>query len=139
VPRVPAAARQLVESHQVAGDLVVMTTATNRFITELTARHFNIEHLMAIETEIADGVFTGLTTGTLNMREGKVVRLKDWLRGRGQALEEFHSTAYSDSMNDLPLLEAVNEAVPVDPDSRLAAIATQRGWRVLRFRERVRR
>ncbi|AMO23147.1 HAD family hydrolase [Ramlibacter solisilvae] len=134
VPRIPPAALRLVQAHQAQGDLVVMTTATNRFITELTARHFGIEHLIAIEPEVAQGAFTGRSTGTLNMREGKVARLHDWLRGRGAALADFHSTAYSDSMNDLPLLEAVNEAVAVDPAPRLAAIAAARGWRVLGLR-----
>jgi HAD superfamily hydrolase (TIGR01490 family) len=131
VPRIPAAALQLVQQHQNAGDLVVMTTATGRFITELTARHFNVEHLLAIEPELVDGVFTGGSTGVLNMRQGKVDRLHEWLLARGTSLRDFHSTAYSDSMNDLPLLEAVNEPVAVDPDARLAAIAVERGWKVL--------
>jgi HAD superfamily hydrolase (TIGR01490 family) len=136
VPRVPDAAVQLVKRHLDAGDLVVMTTATNRFITELTARHFEIEHLIAIEPEVADGLFTGRSQGTLNMRAGKVTRLHEWLAARNHALDNFHSTAYSDSMNDLPLLEAVNEAIAVDPDPRLAAVAQERGWRVLSLHTR---
>ena len=133
VPRIPVAAMQLVRTHRAAGDLVVMTTATNRFITELTAQHFDIEHLLATETELAEGAFTGRTTGVLNMRDGKVERLEAWLAARDQALEDFHSSAYSDSMNDLALLEAVDEPVAVDPDPRLAAIAQARGWPVLRL------
>jgi HAD superfamily hydrolase (TIGR01490 family) len=131
VPRIPAAALQLVEQHHKAGDLVVMTTATSRFITELTARHFAVEHLLAIEPELVDGVFTGRSTGVLNMRQGKVDRLHEWMLARGTALSSFQSTAYSDSINDLPLLEAVDTAVAVDPDARLAAIARERGWKVL--------
>ena len=131
VPRIPAAAVQLVRKHQDAGDLVVMTTATNRFITELTARHFGIEHLLATEPEVVGGMFTGRTTGTLNMRAGKVERLHRWLDARAESLDRFHSTAYSDSINDQALLEAVDEPVTVDPDPRLAAIAQERGWRVL--------
>jgi HAD superfamily hydrolase (TIGR01490 family) len=133
VPRIPDAAMQLVRTHLAAGDLVVMTTATNRFITELTAAHFGIEHLLATEPEVANGIFTGRSTGTLNMREGKVERLHRWLDARAESLDRFHSTAYSDSINDLALLEAVNEAVVVDPDPKLAAIAQQRDWRLLRM------
>lgn len=132
-PRIPAAALELVKRHRDAGDLAVMTTATNRFITELTALHFGIEHLLATEPELARGVFTGRAVGTLNMRAGKVERLHEWLAARSQAFGDFHSVGYSDSINDLPLLEAVNEAVAVDPDPQLAAIARERGWRVMRL------
>jgi len=132
-PRIPAAALELVKRHRDAGDLAVMTTATNRFITELTALHFGIEHLLATEPEIRDGVFTGRCRGTLNMRTGKVERLHEWLGARLQVLADFSSIAYSDSINDLPLLEAVDEAVAVDPDMRLAAVAQERGWLVLRI------
>lgn len=134
LPRIPASALELVRTHAAAGDLVVMTTATNRFITELTAQHFGIDHLLATEAEIADGRFTGRSCGTLNMRAGKVERLHEWLAAREAGLEAFRSTAYSDSINDLPLLEAVDDPVAVDPDPRLAAIARERGWRVLSLR-----
>jgi HAD superfamily hydrolase (TIGR01490 family) len=133
VPRIPAAARQLVQRHLDAGDLAVLTTATNRFITELTARHFGIGHLLATEPEVVNGAFTGRCAGTLNMRAGKVERLHEWLAARGQALGAFQSIAYSDSTNDLPLLEAVNEPVAVDPDPRLEAMARERGWRLMRL------
>ncbi len=132
-PAIPRAARDQVRAHQDAGDLVLLSTATNRYITELTAAHLGFDHLIATECETgADGRFTGRTQGVLNMREGKVTRLHDWLRVRGQALEAFgHSVFYSDSANDLPLLQAVKEAVVVNPDARLAAAAQQRGWRRL--------
>jgi HAD superfamily hydrolase (TIGR01490 family) len=133
VPRIPPAAVQLVDQHLDAGDLVIMTTATNRFITELTAVYFGIEHLLAIETELVEGAFTGRTQGTLNMRQGKVDRLHEWMAARSHALRKFRSTAYSDSINDLPLLEAVDEPIAVDPDPRLATIAKDRNWRVLRI------
>ena len=133
IPRIPAAALQLVRSHLVAGDVVVMTTATNRFITELTAAHFGIQHLLATETELDGDLFTGRATGTLNMREGKVASLHQWQQSRGESLDAYQSTAYSDSINDLPLLEAVNEPVVVDPDPRLAQIANERRWRVLQL------
>lgn len=131
VPRIPAAALGLVRRHRDAGDLVILTTATSRFITEPTALYLGIPHLLAIEPALANGRFTGGATGTLNMREGKVARLHEWLAAQGRALREFRSTAYSDSINDLPLLEAVDEPVAVDPDPRLSAIARERGWRVL--------
>jgi HAD superfamily hydrolase (TIGR01490 family) len=133
VPRIPDAAAKLVQQHLAAGDLVVMTTATNRFITELTALHFAIGHLLATEPELAGGVFTGRASGTLNMREGKVTRLHQWLAARGDVLGSFRAKAYSDSINDLPLLEAVDEPCCIDPDPRLAAIALERGWPVLRI------
>lgn len=131
IPRLPVDALELVNTHQRAGDLVVLTTATNRFITELTAQYLGIEHLIATEPEVQDGVFTGRTQGQLNMRDGKVIRLNVWLEGRGLELAGLESTAYSDSINDLPLLMAVNQAVAVDPDARLLAEATARGWKIL--------
>jgi HAD superfamily hydrolase (TIGR01490 family) len=134
VPRIPEAARALVKAHQAVGDPVVMTTATNRVLTELTATHFGIDHLLATEVELdAHGRCTGRTTGTLNMREGKVTRLHAWLAQRGQALHALDTVAYSDSINDLPLLECACRAVAVNPDPRLSAVALDRGWQILRF------
>jgi HAD superfamily hydrolase (TIGR01490 family) len=134
-PRIPPAARDQVRHHQDAGHTVVLTTATNRVITELTAQHLDIEHLIATECEVgADGCFTGRVAGTPNMREGKVARLQTWLAERGTCLDALDSIAYSDSMNDAPLLSAARLAVAVDPDPRLAALARERGWKVLRWR-----
>ena len=134
IPRIPALARDLVNRHLDGNDLVAMTTATNRYITEPTARYLGIENLIATEPEVLDGAFTGRTTGQLNMREGKVVRLHAWLANRKHSLSEFESTAYSDSINDLPLLLAVNVPVVVDPDPKLAAWATEHGHLMLRLR-----
>ena len=131
VPRIPRSALDLVNRHLDAGDLVVLTTATNRFLTELTAAHLGIAHLLATDPQLESGVFTGRTTGILNMREGKVTRLQAWLTGSGQQLQDMDSTAYSDSINDLPLLQTVNHAVAVDPDALLREQAVARGWRVL--------
>ncbi len=133
-PRIPKASFELVRQHQAQGDIVVLTTATNRFITELTAIHLGIEHLIATEQELVDGLFTGNTAGVLNMRAGKVVRLHAWLQARGQTLGQFSSTGYSDSINDLPLLEAVDRPVAVNADIRLGAIAVERGWETLILR-----
>jgi HAD superfamily hydrolase (TIGR01490 family) len=134
VPRIARAAMALVRGHREAGDRVVLTTATNRFLTELTAQHLGIDHVLATEPELRDGLFTGRVAGTPNMREGKVTRLHAWLAGQGESLGRMHSTAYSDSINDLPLLEAVDVAVAVHPDARLTGVARERGWQVVELR-----
>ena len=131
-PRIPASARALVESHRARGDRLVMTTATNRVLTELTAQHLTIDDLLATEVEIADGRCTGRTSGMLNMREGKVARLGSWLGEQAlpaSALAD--ATFYSDSANDLPLLQAVGRPVVVDPDARLRQHAVAAGWPVM--------
>ena len=134
IPRIPQSARQLVRQHQDDGTLIAITTATNRFITELTARHLNVEHLIATDTEIINGVFSGRTEGQLNMREGKVVRLHAWLASRGSTRSDFEITAYSDSINDLPLLLAVDLPIVVNPDEQLAQWALTGGHTVLNLR-----
>lgn len=134
VPRIPAAAHALVARHREAGDLLVLTTATNRFLSEPSAAHLGIAQLIATECELdADGRFSGRSHGTLNMREGKVQRLHDWLAARQLQLPDCDSTLYSDSINDLPLLQAVAEPIAVDPDERLLVHAQSHGWRVLRL------
>ena len=115
------------------GPTRVIITSTNRFITELTAIYFDIEHLIATEPEMRGDLFTGSTTGVLNMREGKVERLHAWLTARGLRFKDCKSTAYSDSINDLPLLEAVKHPVMVNADARLAAIGGERGWPALQL------
>ena len=134
-PRLPPAAHALVRRHQDASDRVVLTTATNRVITELTAAHLGIAELIATECESdADGRLTGRIDGRPNMREGKVERLHAWLAAGGRALADFDSCFYSDSMNDLPLLAAVDHAVVVNADPRLAAEAARRGWPAISLR-----
>jgi HAD superfamily hydrolase (TIGR01490 family) len=134
IPRIPQAARDLVSKHQSGDDLVAITTATNRFITELTARHLNVDNLIATEAQVVNGAFSGRTEGVLNMREGKVTRLHDWLATRGATRSDYKITAYSDSINDLPLLLAVDTPVAVDPDEKLAAWARENRHTVLRMR-----
>ncbi len=134
LPRIGDAARALVEKHRVVGDRVVLTTATNRFLTEPIAAALEIADpdLIATELEEAGGVFTGANAGVLNMREGKVERLASWLGGQGmQASAIAGASFYSDSANDLPLLHAVGHAVAVDPDPRLRREAEQNGWPIL--------
>jgi HAD superfamily hydrolase (TIGR01490 family) len=131
-PRIPASARELVESHRARGDRLVMTTATNRVLTELTAQHLRIDDLLATEVEVVDGCCTGRTRGVLNMREGKVTRLRSWLGEQGLPADALNDAVfYSDSSNDLPLLQAAGEPIVVDPDARLRQHALTAGWPVM--------
>lgn len=130
VPRITPAAVALVQRHRDAGDTLVLTTATNRVLTELTAQFLRVPHLIATECEVgSDGRLTGKPTGILNMREGKVTRLHGWLAEQGLPREAMRdATAYSDSINDLPLLRAAGRAVVVNPDAKLRALADTAGW-----------
>jgi HAD superfamily hydrolase (TIGR01490 family) len=133
-PRILPAARRLLQSHR--QDLVAIITATNRFLTEPIAGLLGVEHLIATEPQIADGRFTGDIVGPPCMREGKVDRLEGWLGSRRVSLSSFdESWFYSDSVNDLPLLERVTHPVAVDPDAILKRTAHERGWRVITLRE----
>jgi HAD superfamily hydrolase (TIGR01490 family) len=135
VPRIGEAALELVARHRDAGDLVLLTTATCRFLSELTAVHLGFSELIATECETdAEGRFTGRSLGVPNMREGKVQHLHDWLTSQQLDLLELQSTLYSDSIHDLPLLRIVRRAVAVHPDEQLAAEAAQRGWPVIFLR-----
>jgi len=129
-PLIRDTARSLVERHR--GDLRVVITATNSFVTAPIAREFGIAELIATEPEERNGEFTGRVSGTPCFREGKVTRLEAWLAGRGRALAD-HSESwfYSDSHNDLPLLERVSHPVAVDPDETLRAHAEGRGWTII--------
>lgn len=134
-PAIPAAARALVERHRGAGDLLVLTTATSRFLTAPIADELGFEHLIATEPEMLAGRYTGKVSGTPNMREGKIVRLEAWLAQRGQQLHDFReSWFYSDSRNDVPLLERITHPVAVNPDPTLAALARARAWPVIEIR-----
>jgi HAD superfamily hydrolase (TIGR01490 family) len=128
-PAIPAAARALLERHRADGHLLILTTATSRFITAPIARELGLENLIATEPEINEGSFTGRIAGTPNLREGKVTRLEAWLGERGLTLSAFRqSWFYSDSVNDLPLLLRVTHPVAVNADPALAAVARERGW-----------
>ncbi len=130
LPMMRPAARALVERYR--SDLRVIVTATNSFVTAPIAREFGIGHLVATEPAHVNGEFTGGVAGTPCFREGKLARLLDWLAARGQPLDTFaESWFYSDSFNDLPLLERVARPVAVDPDATLRAHAQQRGWRII--------
>ena len=133
-PRIPADARALLQQHRDAGHMLVLTTATNRVVSALTATDLGVDHYLATEVEVIDGLFTGRTQGVLNMRTGKVERLRAWLQGQGQTEAVLKQAAfYTDSINDLPLLSVVRRPVVVDPDPRLESAALRKGWKVLRF------
>lgn len=135
VPMIAPQARALVRAHREAGDLCAIITATNSFVTAPIAREFGLEHLIATEPESLHERFTGRVAGTPCFRDGKLRRLEEWLAGLGRRLADFaESTFYSDSHNDLPLLERVTRPVAVDPDAQLAAVARRRGWAVISLR-----
>ena len=135
LPIVPDKARALVSEHQRRGDLCAIITATNSFITGPIARAFGVAHLIATEPEEHQGRFTGKPSGTPCFREGKITRLEAWLAGRGQTLAGFdESVFFSDSRNDLSLLELVTRPVAVDPDPVLEQLAKDRGWPILSLR-----
>ncbi len=122
----------LVDAHRAAGDELVIVTATNEFVTRPIADLFGVQHLIAVELQTdAAGELTGEIKGTPSFREGKVVRVEAWLAARGLDWLTTETVFYSDSMNDLPLLEKVTEPVATNPDDRLRALATERGWRIL--------
>ncbi len=131
-PIILPAAQALVEQHRRVGDTLVIITATNAFVTAPIAARFGVEHLIATEPELASGRYTGEIVGRPAFREGKVERLQDWMAANRASLSG--SVFYSDSINDLPLLEAVDRPVAVDPDEQLGAIARERGWPIRSLR-----
>jgi HAD superfamily hydrolase (TIGR01490 family) len=134
-PAMGAPARALVRRHLDAGDLCAVVTATNSFVTAPIAREFGVAHLVATEPERVAGRFTGRVAGVPCFKDGKIARVESWLAGEGRRLQDFaQSTFYSDSHNDLPLLDRVTHPVAVDPDEVLAAEAGRRGWPVISLR-----
>lgn len=123
----------LIAEHRAAGDFIMMITATNRFITGPIAARLGMDHLIATECGMQDGDYTGQLVGVPSFQAGKITRLNSWLADNQINLLDSHF--YSDSHNDLPLLEKVTRAVAVDPDDRLRAIALERGWDVLSLRD----
>lgn len=134
-PQLRPAARELVQQHQQQGDLVAIVTATNEFVTGPIARAFGVAHLLAVELEKdPGGNITGRIAGVPSFREGKTVRTHEWLAGLGHRLQDFERiSVYSDSANDLPLLELATDPVATNPSAPLEAIARERGWRILRL------
>jgi HAD superfamily hydrolase (TIGR01490 family) len=131
-PIISSASRRLVERHLQSGHLCAIVTATNSFITAPIAREFGVAHLVATEPEEIDGRFTGKVRGTPCFREGKITRVEQWLDAQGKRWSDFsESRFYSDSHNDLPLLERVTHPVAVRPDPPLRHTALARGWDVI--------
>ena len=131
----PEASRALVRRHQAAGDVVAIVTATNDFITRPIADLLGVPDLIATELERdTTGRATGAIRGIAAFREGKIARVQQWLAKRGQAWDDFERTTfYSDSTNDLPLLERVSHPVATQPGPELARIAGERGWPILKL------
>ncbi|MEO5376832.1 MAG: HAD-IB family hydrolase [Magnetococcus sp. DMHC-6] len=125
---------QLIEKHRHQGDITLIITATNRFVTAPIAQELGVDHLLATDLERnAEGLYTGRAEGVPCFREGKVLCLQNWLQKTGHSLK--NSWFYSDSINDLPLLEMVENPVAVDPDARLRDMAQQNNWPVISLRE----
>ncbi len=129
------AAKVLVEKHRSNGDTLLVITATNRFVTEPIVRLFGITNLLATEPETVNGRYTGHFTGIPCYQNGKVERLNHWLLNSKESLDG--SFFYSDSLNDLPLLERVETPIAVDPDETLREEATNRGWPIISLREKA--
>jgi HAD superfamily hydrolase (TIGR01490 family) len=131
-PAMTQRAIELVQQHLAAGDLCAVVTATNSFVTAPIARAFGVPTLIATDPEYIAGRYTGKILGTPSFKQGKVVRVNHWLSGQRQRLEDFdESYFYSDSINDLPLLEVVTHPIVTNPSESLLAVAQQRNWSVL--------
>lgn len=133
LPIITRGARELIARHREQGDCLLIITATNRFITEPIARALEVDEMLATEPERQGGRYTGRVSDVPCFREGKVTRLRQWLGRSGMNLSG--SWFYSDSHNDLPLLEMVENPVAVDPDEHLAAHAEARGWPIISLRD----
>ncbi len=131
-PAIRPQALDLVARHRDAGEQVVIVTATNEFVTRPIAERFGVQELVAVNLQRdASGWITGEIEGVPSMRAGKVTRMAQWLAQRGLDWADVDATFYSDSMNDLPLLEKVRHPVATNPDARLRQVAAERGWRIL--------
>jgi len=131
-PAIYESALDLVRGHLEANDLCAIVTATNHFVTAPIARAFGITHLIATEPQYLAGRYTGHIAGVPSFQEGKVTRVRDWLAGMGLAFDDFDTSwCYSDSINDVPLLDAVSHPVATNASASLRALAQERGWRIL--------
>jgi HAD superfamily hydrolase (TIGR01490 family) len=134
-PMMTEKAQALVNQHKANGDLCLVITATNSFVTQPIATAYGVEHLIGTDPEMVDGKFTGNVSGVPSFQEGKVTRLNTWLAERGQKLDDFGTSYfYSDSHNDLPLMKLVTNPVAVDADDTLTAYAKQQGWPTMSLR-----
>ncbi|MGE6606413.1 HAD family hydrolase [Halomonas sp. NPDC076908] len=132
-PHILPKAEELLARHRTKGDTLLIITATNRFITAPIAERLGVDHLIAVNPEVANGRYTGRVSGIPSYREGKVTRLNQWLEQQNLSMDG--AWFYSDSHNDLPLLEKVDHPVVVDPDDTLRKIAEERQWRIMSLRD----
>ncbi|MFN2287870.1 MAG: HAD family hydrolase [Chromatocurvus sp.] len=132
VPIMLPAAAALIEKHRQRGDTLLVITATNEVVAGPIVEQLGVENMIACGVELAEDRYTGAPLGTPSYREGKVTRLREWLSGRAESLSG--ATFYSDSHNDLPLLQLVDNPVAVDPDPTLADYARQADWRTISLR-----
>jgi HAD superfamily hydrolase (TIGR01490 family) len=135
-PAIKKAATDLIAKHRAAGDQLVIVTATNEFVTRPIATALGIDELIAVELEKDESVgdtgwITGEIKGVPSAHEGKVTRVEAWLAAKNLSWNDVHTTFYTDSINDLALLEKVNVPIATNPDARLRAVATERGWQIL--------
>ncbi|RMX03473.1 HAD family hydrolase [Corticibacter populi] len=131
-PAIQPVARELLQRHRAAGDEILIITATNEFITTPIARALGVETLLALNLERdSHGWFSGRIAGTPSMGAGKVTRMQQWLAGRGWDWGDVHTSFYSDSRNDIPLLERVDQPVATNPDDTLREHASAHGWPIL--------
>ena len=138
-PAIKPAATNLIAKHRAAGDQLIIVTATNEFVTRPIATAFGIDELIAVQLEVdgrgesagGTGWITGEIKGVPSAHEGKVTRVNAWLAERNLSWEDVYTTFYTDSINDIALLEKVNVPIATNPDARLRAVATERGWRIL--------
>ena len=135
LPAIKPAALELLAKHRAAGDTLVLITATNAFVTRPIAQALGFEHLLAVElAQDAHGNYTGAIEGVPSFREGKVTRMNMWLAAQGKTWQDVErSCFYSDSINDLPLLEQVQQPVATNPDAALSSIAQARNWPILQL------
>ncbi len=134
-PMMTDKAQALVNQHKTAGDLCVVITATNSFVTKPIATAYGIEHLIGTDPEMLNGQFTGGVTGVPSFQQGKVTRINLWLAERGKSLNDFEkSYFYSDSHNDLPLMQLVTHPIAVDADATLTTYAQQNNWPIISLR-----
>ncbi|HQN65402.1 MAG TPA: HAD family hydrolase [Methylophilus sp.] len=128
-PMMTEKSQALVNEHKSAGDLCIVITATNSFVTKPIATAYGVENLIGTDPEMINGEYTGGVAGIPSFQQGKVIRLEQWLMERGQKLADFQTSYfYSDSHNDLPLMNLVTNPVAVDADPTLNKVAQEKGW-----------
>ena len=131
-PAIRPEALALLEKHRAAGEQLLIITATNEFVTRPIAHALGVDELIAVElVRDAQGWYSGEIAGVPSLREGKVERLQQWLHQRGLDWDAVETTFYSDSSNDIPLLQRVNHPVATNPDAKLKALALEKGWPIL--------